>query len=110
ELAEALGLENPPQRIECYDISNTQGENQVASMVVCERGQMNKKEYRKFKIKREDDKPNDFASMREVITRRLNEAKAGNTKFSRLPDLLIVDGGRGQVSSAAAAMVDTEVN
>jgi excinuclease ABC subunit C len=107
DLAEALGLPEPPQRIECFDISNTQGENQVASMVVCERGQMNKAEYRRFKIKRDDDKPNDFASMREVIERRLNQAKAGNPKFSRLPDLLIVDGGRGQVSSAVAAVEAT---
>ncbi len=109
ELAEALGLPEPPNRIECFDISNTQGENQVASMVVCERGQMNKQEYRRFKIKREDDKPNDFASMREVVCRRLNQAKSDNPKFNRLPDLLIVDGGRGQVSSAVAAMEETGI-
>jgi excinuclease ABC subunit C len=107
ELADALGLPEPPQRIECYDISNTQGANQVASMVVCEKGQMNKQEYRRFKIKREDDRPNDFASMQEVIARRLTEAKADNPKFNRLPDLIIVDGGRGQVSSALAAMEET---
>jgi excinuclease ABC subunit C len=110
ELAEALGLPEAPARIECFDISNTQGENQVASMVVCERGQMNKQEYRRFKIKRDDDKPNDFASMREVISRRLEQAKAGNPKFTRLPDLLIVDGGRGQVSSAVAAVEDAGVS
>jgi excinuclease ABC subunit C len=104
ELADALGLLEPPKRIECFDISNTQGENQVASMVVCENGQMNKQEYRRFKIKREDDKPNDFASMKEVVLRRLLEAKADNPRFNRLPGLLIVDGGRGQVSSAMAAM------
>lgn len=110
ELAEALGLAGPPQRIECYDISNTQGANQVASMVVCERGQMNKQEYRRFKIQREDDKPNDFASMEEVIRRRLKESqKANSPKFSKLPDLIIVDGGRGQVSSAMAAMTETGV-
>jgi excinuclease ABC subunit C len=104
ELGDALGLPEPPQRIECFDISNTQGENQVASMVVCENGQMNKAEYRRFKIKRDDDKPNDFASMQEVLTRRLLESKADNPKFNKLPDLLIVDGGKGQVSSAVAAM------
>lgn len=109
ELAEALGLSAPPQRIECFDISNTQGENQVASMVVCERGEMNKQQYRRFKIKRDDDKPNDFASMQEVITRRLNQAKSDNPKFNKLPDLLIVDGGRGQVSVALAAMTETGI-
>jgi excinuclease ABC subunit C len=104
ELAESLGLPGPPQRIECYDISNTQGENQVGSMVVCEQGQMNKQQYRRFKIRRDDGVPNDYASMREVISRRLAEAKSGNAKFAALPDLIIVDGGRGQVSSAVAAM------
>ena len=109
ELAEALGLEAPPNRIECFDISNTQGENQVASMVVCEGGLMNKKEYRKFKIKRDDGIPNDFASMEEVVTRRLNESKTGNAKFNKLPNLMIVDGGKGQVASAVKAMEATEV-
>ena len=110
QLGEALGLTGPPMRIECYDISNTQGANQVASMVVCERGQMNKAEYRRFKIQREDDKPNDFASMEEVIRRRLKESqKANNPKFGKLPDLIIVDGGRGQVSSALAAMTETGI-
>lgn len=110
DLGEALGLPGPPMRIECFDISNTQGANQVASMVVCERGQMVKQEYRRFKIQREDDKPNDFASMEEVVRRRLKESlKANNPKFSKLPDLLIVDGGRGQVSSAVAAMTETGV-
>lgn len=109
ELADALGLSGPPMRIECYDISNTQGENQVASMVVCEKGEMNKQEYRRFKIKREDDKPNDFASMREVITRRLREAKENNPRFNRLPSLIIVDGGRGQVTYALAAMEEVGI-
>ncbi len=88
-------------------LGNTQGENQVAAMVVCERGQMNKQEYRRFKIKRDDNKPNDFASMQEVLTRRLKEAQADNPRFNRLPALIIVDGGRGQVSSALAAMEET---
>jgi excinuclease ABC subunit C len=109
ELAEALGLSAPPQRIECYDISNTQGQHQVAALVVCEQGQMTRSEYRRFKIRREDGKPNDLASMQEVLTRRLNEAKADTPKFNRLPDLILVDGGRGQVSSALAAMEATGV-
>ncbi len=106
ELEDALGLDAPPMRIECYDISNTQAAHQVASMVVCENGQMNKQEYRRFKIRREDSKPNDFASMHEVLTRRLKESQGDNPKFSRLPDLIIVDGGRGQVSAAMEAMQD----
>ncbi len=110
ELAEALGLEDIPQRIECYDISNTQGEHQVASMVVCEKGEMVPQEYRRFKIKRSDGKPNDYASMREVIMRRLKEAKQGNPKFTRLPSLIIVDGGRGQVSAAEAAMEEVNLH
>lgn len=109
ELAEALGLEAPPERIECFDISNTQGEHQVASMVVCECGQMVHQEYRRFKIKRHDGKPNDYASMQEVLTRRLKEAKAGNPKFARLPSLILVDGGRGQVSAAEAAMEEVRL-
>ncbi len=107
ELAEALGLQAPPERIECYDISNTQGAHQVASMVVCRKGEMCKQEYRRFKIKRADGQPNDYASMQETLVRRLNQAKAGNPKFLPLPSLLIVDGGRGQVTSALAAMEET---
>jgi len=108
ELAEALGLEKSPMRIECYDISNTQGADQVAAMVVCERGEMAKKEYRKFKIKRDDGIPNDYASMEEVLTRRLRAAQSGDPKFTKLPDLIIVDGGKGQVASAVAAMKETD--
>jgi excinuclease ABC subunit C len=70
---------------------------------------MAKSEYRRFKIKRDDKLPNDFASMQEVLTRRLNESKGGNPKYAKLPDLLIVDGGKGQVSSAVAAMQETGV-
>ncbi|CCW35315.1 excinuclease ABC subunit UvrC [Chthonomonas calidirosea] len=110
ELAEALGLAEPPQRIECYDISNTQGQHQVASMVVCEKGEMMPQEYRRFKIKRSDGKPNDYASIHEVIARRLKEAKQGNPKFTRLPSLIIVDGGRGQVSAAEAAMEEVNLH
>jgi excinuclease ABC subunit C len=104
ELAEALGLPEPPRRIECYDISNFQGDHFVGSMVVCESGQMAKMEYRRFKIRCHEGKPDDYAMMREVLLRRLKEARAGNPKFHHLPDLIIVDGGRGQVSSAVAAI------
>lgn len=113
ELADALALEGQPKRIECYDISNFQGDHFVGSMVVCENGQMNKSEYRRFKIKfqySDAGKPDDFAMIREVLTRRLTEGKAGNPKFNRMPDLIIVDGGKGQLTSALAAMETTGVH
>ena len=103
----ALRLDAPPRRIECYDISNFQGDHFVGSMVVCEDGQMNKSEYRRFKIRYHENKPDDVAMIREVLTRRLKEGKLGNPKFNRMPDLIIVDGGRGQLSSAVAAMEAT---
>jgi len=105
ELAEELGLPAPPRRIECFDISNFQGDHFVGSMVVCEDGEMSKSEYRRFKIKFHDHKPDDVAMIREVVSRRLAEARAGNPKFIRLPDLLMVDGGKGQLASAAAAIL-----
>ena len=104
ELGEELGLEAPPRRIECYDISNFGGEHFVGSMVVFTDGQLDKAEYRRFKIKFHDNKPDDFAMIREIVSRRLEEGKKGNPKFARMPDLLIVDGGKGQLSSAIAAI------
>lgn len=115
ELARCLGLPDPLHRIECYDISNTQGADPVASMVVFEDGNPAPGRYRRFKI-RTVQGPDDFASMREVIKRRFKRAleerelinsgqlstrKAG---FHLLPDLVIVDGGRGQLSAARDAM------
>ncbi len=79
-------------RIECYDISNTQGTNPTASMVVLTEGEIDKSQYRKFKMKSKG--PNDFAMMQEVLMRRLKHPEW------KMPDLIIVDGGRGQVSSA----------
>ncbi len=107
DLAEALGLEGPPRRIECYDISNFQSDAFVGSMVVCENGQMSKAEYRRFRIKEHDGKPDDFAMIREILRRRLDEGKQGNPKFAAMPDLIIVDGGRGQVTAAVAAIEAT---
>ena len=104
ELAEELGLDAPPHRIECYDISNFQGEHFVGSMVVFTDGQADKSEYRRFKIKFHENKPDDFAMIREIVARRLEEGKKANPKFARMPDLLIVDGGKGQLSSAIAAV------
>ena len=110
EIQQALGMPEPPNRIECYDISNTQGSASVGSMVVFEQGIPNKKLYRRFNI-RTVTGPDDFASMREVLTRRFsnyfteNEAKdtpgyKPDMAFSILPDLLIVDGGKGQLRQA----------
>jgi len=115
ELASRLGLPNPPYRMECYDISNIQGVEKVASMVVFENGVPVKKEYRRFKIKTVES-ANDFASMAEVISRRfkrgLEERKGlvsqgqdfSKGKFSKFPDLVIVDGGKGQLNAALEVM------
>ncbi len=109
ELQQALKMNEPPNRIECFDISNTQGTNSVASMVVFEQGVPNKKMYRRFNIQSVDG-PDDFASMEEALTRRFKRwlaaqeqtdvGKKNDESFSRLPDLLIVDGGKGQLSRA----------
>lgn len=115
ELAPALGLDAPPRRLECFDISNIQGAETVASMVVFEDGKPVPQQYRRFKIKTVAG-PDDFASMREALARRFSrgreERELVNTgqmstrqaKFHRLPDLLVVDGGRGQLSSAVAVL------
>ncbi len=114
ELQSALDLPSPPNRIECYDISNTQGTSAVGSMVVFERGVPTKKYYRRFNI-RSVSGPDDFASMEEVLNRRFNRwrsaqelvAKPGgkvDQAFSLLPDLLLIDGGKGQLSRAAAVL------
>jgi excinuclease ABC subunit C len=105
EFADALELPRFPSRIECFDISHFQGAETVASMVVCDNGVMNKSEYRKFIVKTVAG-VDDFASMHEVVTRRyarlLKEAKP-------LPDLVLIDGGKGQLSSAAAAMRELDL-
>ena len=95
-LAEKLQLKNFPHRMECYDISHIQGTNTVASMVTFINGQPKKSEYRKFKIKITEGKPDDFLSMKEVLTRRLSHL--GEEKWAK-PDLIIIDGGKGQLSS-----------
>lgn len=98
-LKEELGLINLPNRIECYDISHISGVYKVASMVVLEEGECKKSDYRKFKIKTVEGN-NDFACMREVITRRLNEFdEKKDSSFSKKPDLVVIDGGKGQLSS-----------
>ena len=95
-LAEKLQLRNFPHRMECYDISHIQGTNTVASMVVFENGVKKASEYRRFKLKSTEGKPDDFLSMKEVLTRRLS--RLGEPKWAK-PDLMIIDGGKGQLSS-----------
>ena len=99
-LRDALNLEKAPSRIECFDISHIQGTDKVASMVVWEDGRMKKSDYRKFII-RDVVGNDDFASMREVITRRYSRLKEENAKF---PGLVLVDGGLGQLHAAAEAL------
>jgi len=106
ELQDALCLEFPPLRIEGYDISNIQGTAPVGSMVVVEYGEAAKSEYRRFKIRYHPESPNDFAMMHEVITRRLRAFLDGDEKFAKLPDLIMIDGGKGQLSAALKARDD----
>ncbi|MGC2636885.1 MAG: excinuclease ABC subunit UvrC [Acidobacteriaceae bacterium] len=99
-LQDALMLENPPRRIECFDISHIQGAETVASMVVWEDGQMKKSAYRKFKIKSVEG-VDDFAAMREVVTRRYRRVVE---EQQEAPSLVLIDGGLGQLHAAAAAL------
>lgn len=114
ELQEYLKLSTPPQRIECYDISTMQGAAQVGSMVVFHEGMPEKSHYRRFNI-RTVSGPDDFASMEEVLTRRFRRWKAAQEKqdgpgkkpdasFATLPNLLLVDGGKGQLSRAVQVL------
>ena len=96
----AIGMDALPRRIEAYDISNIQGYHTVASLVVFENGQPKKEHYRKFKINRPDGMPDDYASMREVISRRLTGSLRRGAAFEELPDLILIDGGKGQLSAA----------
>lgn len=110
ELAEALGMPAPPLRIECYDISTIQGANTVGSMVVFEEGRPRSGEYRRFRVKTVAG-PDDFASHREVLRRRFYRALSGEEGSAeelrwRLPDLVVIDGGKGQVSAAREVLDD----
>ncbi len=119
DLQEALHLKEAPNRIECYDISHTQGTAMVGSMVVFEQGTPTKKLYRRFNIKTVHG-PDDFAAMEEVLVRRfrrwqgaqeqIKTGKTVDTAFSILPDLLIVDGGKGQLSRAVKVLNQFEIS
>ena len=93
ELQQALGLEHSLERMDCFDISHTQGSETVASMVVFRNGSISKKDYRKYKIISAEGKPDDFKSMQEVVYRRYKD-------YEDLPNLVVIDGGKGQLSSA----------
>jgi excinuclease ABC subunit C len=101
-LSDLLGL-GYLKRIECYDISHVSGTEQVASGVVFTDGRPDKKEYRRYNIKSVPG-ADDFKSLAEVISRRLNRAKIGDASFGLMPDLIVIDGGKGQLSYAHAAM------
>ena len=116
EIQQALGLAEPPNRIECYDISTIQGTASVGSMVVFEQGVANKKLYRRFNIRNVEGQ-DDFACMEETLTRRFRQWRAQqeiaqtpgkkvDLAFSLLPDLLIVDGGKGQLARAVKVLED----
>ena len=109
EVEEWLGLKNVV-RMEAYDISNISGFESVGSMVVYEKGRPKRSDYRKFKIKWVQG-PNDYASMEEVLTRRFTHESNGEfDSFARLPDLILMDGGRGQVNIALKVLNELGIN
>src|SRR5207237_8281166 len=101
EVEEVLDLEKAPRRIECFDISNLQGSDAVASMVVWAGGQMKKSDYRRFIIRSLSGLPDDFQSMREVVTRRYKRIQ---DEALSMPDLVLIDGGIGQLHAAQSAL------
>lgn len=109
QLQELLKLPMLPRRMECYDISHISGTNKVSSMVVFFEGEKESKSYRHFKIKTVVGN-NDFASMYETLFRRFNNINSQDVSFSQMPDLIIIDGGKGQLSSAMQAAKDANVN
>jgi excinuclease ABC subunit C len=123
QLQDALALPAPPSRIECFDISTLQGTNTVASMVVFARGAPAKSDYRRFKVKGKGalGEPDDYASMREVLRRRFrravedavadpgSKARKSDAAWKLLPDLLMVDGGKGQLGVAVEVLTEFEL-
>lgn len=115
EIAKTLNINRFLERIEAYDISNTQGVENVGSMVVFENGRPKRSDYRKFKIKSVFG-ANDYASMQEVIQRRFlryireNKEEAQNTSFNKMPDIIFLDGGKGQISAVEKVLKDLNIN
>ena len=110
ELREVLNLESLPVRIECFDVSNIQGQSIVASMVVFQEGRPRKAHYRSFTIRGLDGQ-DDVGAMREAITRRFARARQGDAdeSFGCIPNLVVVDGGKGQLAAARAAMEELDL-
>ncbi len=107
ELQTFLSLEKPPIRIEGFDISHIQGIDTVASMVVFENGEAKKEDYRRFKIQVAEGSPDDFASMNEVVGRRYRRVM---DEAQKMPDLILIDGGKGQLSSAVAILEELGIS
>lgn len=109
QLGEILGLKKPPMYIEAYDISNYSSSSMVAGMIVFENGRPLKKAYKRFSIK-DNVTQNDYACMQEVLKRRFNEyTKGGDEGFSKLPDLIFLDGGQGHVNAVKNALRDYNI-
>src|SRR5437667_5617661 len=106
EVEETLDLEKAPRRIECFDISNLQGSDVVASMVAWEDGRMKKSDYRRFIIRSLSGLPDDFQSMREVVTRRYKRIQEEGLS---MPDLILIDGGIGQLHAAQSALDELNI-
>ena len=106
QLESALALEAPPLRIECFDISTLHGSFTVASMVVFTNGKPDKSQYRRFKIHAELDEANDFVSMSEVLGRRYSPERMADKRFGSCPDLLVVDGGKPQLTAAIQQLAE----
>jgi len=110
ELQDALALEVPPMRIECYDISTLHGRFSVGSMVVFDGGRSDPSAYRRFKIRSETPEANDVAMMREVLQRRFVREEKEGARFASRPDLVIVDGGKPQLSATLRALEEIGVS
>lgn len=100
QIESALAMDRPPMRIECFDISTIHGNYTVASMVVFTNGRPDKSQYRRFKIHAQLDEANDFVSMAEVMKRRYSPERMADTRFGHKPDLIILDGGKPQLTAA----------
>lgn len=109
KLKNILELENLPQRIESYDVSNTGNDDIVVSMVVATDEKLDKKEYKKFKLKAVENQ-NDYMSMQEAVYRRFKRAKNGDTDFTKLPDIIMVDGGKGHINAVKEVLDELNYN